>query len=209
MLAGLSPYLSEPLKEEALREALAAARKIEGEWSRSQALAGLSPYLSEPLKEEALREALAAARKIKYEPSRAKALAELVPRLAELGYPDKALAAAREIRDADDRAQALAGLAPHLPEPLLGEALAAARWIRDKESRAQVLAGLEPHVAQLPSQQLYPAWQETLSVLAIRSTRRDLVSDLRALAPVIAALGGEEAVAETFRAIQDVGRWWP
>jgi len=27
--------------------------------------------------------------------------------------------------------------------------------------------------------------------------------------PVIAKLGGAEAVAETFRAIQDVGRWWP
>ena len=26
---------------------------------------------------------------------------------------------------------------------------------------------------------------------------------------VIAKLGGEEAIAETFRAIQDVGRWWP
>jgi len=26
---------------------------------------------------------------------------------------------------------------------------------------------------------------------------------------LVAALGGAEAVAETFRAIQDVGRWWP
>jgi len=34
-------------------------------------------------------------------------------------------------------------------------------------------------------------------------------ADLPALAPVIAALGGVEAVVETFRAIQDVGRWWP
>jgi len=34
-------------------------------------------------------------------------------------------------------------------------------------------------------------------------------ADLPALAPVIAALGGAEAVAETCRAIQDVGRWWP
>jgi hypothetical protein len=33
--------------------------------------------------------------------------------------------------------------------------------------------------------------------------------DLIALVPVLAALGGAEAVAEAFRAIQDVGRWWP
>ena len=37
----------------------------------------------------------------------------------------------------------------------------------------------------------------------------ELMADLRALAPVISALGGSEAVGETFRAIQDVGRWWP
>jgi hypothetical protein len=55
---------------------------------------------------------------------------------------------------------------------------------------------------------LYPLWAETLPVLVSR-TRRNLLSDLRALAPVIAKLGGAEAVAETFRAIQDVGRWWP
>jgi len=33
--------------------------------------------------------------------------------------------------------------------------------------------------------------------------------DLIALVPVLTALGGAEAVAETIRAIQDVGRWWP
>ena len=37
----------------------------------------------------------------------------------------------------------------------------------------------------------------------------DLLADLRALEPVVARLGGEEAIAETFHAIQDVGRWWP
>lgn len=49
---------------------------------------------------------------------------------------------------------------------------------------------------------------ETLPVLA-RRTRQDLLSDLESLAPVIHALGGEPAAAETFRAIQDVARWWP
>ena len=36
---------------------------------------------------------------------------------------------------------------------------------------------------------------------------QDLLSDLTALIPVILALGGQEALLETARAIQDVGRW--
>jgi len=36
-----------------------------------------------------------------------------------------------------------------------------------------------------------------------------LLADLRALVPVILRLGGPQAVAEIFWAIQDVGRWWP
>lgn len=42
-----------------------------------------------------------------------------------------------------------------------------------------------------------------------RRTRADLLSDLQALVPVIATLGGETAVVETFNAVADVGRWWP
>lgn len=50
---------------------------------------------------------------------------------------------------------------------------------------------------------------EGLQGESARRTRPDLLSDLRALAPLIHALGGESAAAETFRAIQDVARWWP
>jgi hypothetical protein len=79
--------------------------------------------------------------------------------------------------------------------------------ISDKNERAKVLTKLAPHLAELPHKELYPLWQETMSALAGR-TRPELLSDLHTLAPVIAALGWPEAVAETFRAIQDVGRWW-
>ncbi len=53
ILAGLAPYLSEPL----LSEALVAARRIADEWRRAVALADLAPYLPEPLVGEALTEA--------------------------------------------------------------------------------------------------------------------------------------------------------
>ncbi|RME77121.1 MAG: hypothetical protein D6784_04300 [Chloroflexi bacterium] len=74
--------------------------------------------------------------------------------------------------------------------------------------RARALAGLAPRLARLERPTLYPLWADTLPVLAGR-IREDLLADIRALEPVIAALGGAEAVAETCRAIQDVGRWWP
>lgn len=38
---------------------------------------------------------------------------------------------------------------------------------------------------------------------------KDLLSDLGALAPLIASLGGEQAIAEIARAILDVARRWP
>ncbi len=107
-----------------------------------------------------------------------------------------------------DCAQALSDLAAHLPPDLLPEALTAAREIRDVDNRARALSALAPRLAELPKAQAYPLWAETLPVLAGR-TRRDLLSDLGALALLIAALGGEQAFTETARAIQDVARWWP
>jgi hypothetical protein len=78
----------------------------------------------------------------------------------------------------------------------------------DERGRVGALTGLAPHLVKLPNNDLLGLWQETLLCLACR-TRKDLLADIRALAPVIHKLGGEEAIAETFRAIQDVGRWWP
>jgi len=74
--------------------------------------------------------------------------------------------------------------------------------------KSVLAAALAPRLAELPRPALYPLWDETLPLLA-RRTRRDLLADLRALVPVIHALGGAGAIAETARAIQDVARWWP
>jgi hypothetical protein len=37
----------------------------------------------------------------------------------------------------------------------------------------------------------------------------NLLSDLSFSAPLIARLGGDDALRETIEAIKDVGRWWP
>ena len=205
-LAALAPSLGPTERDRALREALEAVRAIRYEGDRSQALAALAPHLTEPL----LGEALEAARAIeKWSWSRSPALAALAPRLAQLGHPAEALETARAIGYEGDRSQALATLAPRLVE--LGhpaEALEAARAIRDEGDRSQALAALAPQLAELTPATLSPLWSRTLRLLAT-GTREGLLGDLCVLVPVLAALGGAEAVAETFRAIQDVGRWWP
>ena len=174
---------------------------------RAEALARLAPHLPEPL----LREALATAH--------AETLAILLPRLAELGYPEETLRAARGIEHDYWQADALARLAPHLPEPLLRCALATARALPRRDGwgrsiRAEALVALAARLAAVPRRDLARLWlheQDGFNLLHFlaRRTRQDLLGDLCALGPVIATLGGEEAIVETFHAIQDVGRWWP
>ncbi len=155
-----------------------------------------------PAEPRRVEEALASARRITSDAARAHALAELSPDLTEPGHVEEALALARRIGDEWARASALASLGQ------VGEALEVARGIGPEGTRAQILAALAPRVAAMAQAEVLPLWRETLRFSAKRS-RRDLLADLAALAPVIATLGGPEAIAETCRAIEDVGRWWP
>ena len=114
------------------------------------------------------------------------------------------------IEQTQKRKDTVAGLIPPTPQPLTEEqlpgALAAARMIEESpqedlayfllfsveggtELRAEALVGLVPHLEKLPPATLHRLWHETLPPLATR-TRKDLLVDIRALAPIIAALGG-------------------
>ena len=75
-------------------------------------------------------------------------------------------------------------------------------------NRAPALNELIPLLSDNINGVLCPLWQSTLPILASR-TRAALLSDLRALTPLIHKLGGDKAITGTFRAIQDVCRWWP
>ncbi|OUL24650.1 hypothetical protein BV372_28800, partial [Nostoc sp. T09] len=138
-----------------------------------------------------------------------KVLAQLVhhlpPNLEKLALSE-ALTAARSIQSESSRADALRALAQKLPE-VLPEALTAARSIQSESSRASALRALAEKLPQMPSARLFPLWQDTIHQLSFR-TRPNLLSDIKALFPVIFALGGEVATAEVARAIVDVGRWW-
>jgi hypothetical protein len=113
-----------------------------------------------------------------------------------------------QFSDITPRTDALVSVAPYLPEEHLAEALEIVRTVEYSIGRVDALAALAHRLAQLPSNSLYPLWQDTLYHLAQR-TRKDLVADLHALIPVIVAMGKVEAIEETYHAIQDVGRWWP
>ncbi|MBN3893256.1 MAG: hypothetical protein HWQ43_30405 [Nostoc sp. JL31] len=115
--------------------------------------------------------------------------------------------AARAIQSEYYRAKALNALADKLPPELLPEALAAARAIQHESDRVYALTALADSLSQMSAAELFPLWQDTLHELSLR-TRPDLLQDIKALFPVIFALGGEAATVEIARAIVDVGRWW-
>jgi hypothetical protein len=202
-LAELAPHLPESL----LWDALMITRAICIKEYRARALAELAPHLPESEREVVLGEALAAAQGILDEHDRMETLTELAPYLPELLLRD-ALVTTRAIRDKKYRARALAGLAPYLTEPLLREALAIARTLQDEFETPELLARLVRHIVVRSSITFSPLWCDMLHALACL-TRGNLLSCLRDLDSTIVTLGGPEAAAETVRAIQDVGGWWP
>ena len=102
-LVRLMPHLPEPLKQEAVQEALAAVEEIREGGDRSLALRALAHHL--PV--ASLGAALAIAREIRGDRSRMQALAGLAPHLPQ-GLLAEALAAAQAIGDTFSRAKALA-----------------------------------------------------------------------------------------------------
>ncbi len=203
LLVMLAPYMPERLFE----KALAVARTVESENDRALALAGLATRFPDRL----LKKALIATRAIGSKYDRAKVLTILAPYLSETERDvtiAKVLAMVRTINYEGWRADALVALALHLRGDMLEEALALVCDFEFDGWRAEALTGLVPRLAELSPSDLTSLWQEMLPLL-VRRTRRGLLSDLRTLLPILVALGGVDAVAETFRAIQDVGRWWP
>ncbi|WP_226889779.1 NB-ARC domain-containing protein [Nostoc sp. MG11] len=194
--------LADKLPPELFPEILAAVRETEFERHRTYALC----ILADKVPPDLLPEALAAVREIRwYSSGRADALSSLADKLPPELLPE-ALAAAREFRDEFERAKALSSLAVQLPE-LLPEALSAARQIQNESDRAYALNSLADKLSQIQKTRLFSLWQDTLHVLSLR-TRPSLLTDIKALTPVIFALGGQKALKDTADGIQDVSQWW-
>ena len=108
------------------------------------------------------------------------------------------------MQEEEHRDQALMALVNKLPSYLLSMALDATHTIEKQEYRAQSLTVLASQLVNDPNR--FVLWKNLLHFLAYR-TRSNLLSDVAALTPVLAAFG-DEAMAENAQAIQDVAKWW-
>ncbi|WP_375472038.1 hypothetical protein [uncultured Nostoc sp.] len=139
--------------------------------------------------------------------------AELLVALVKNNFwtPEQGLAYALQNPEPKQKVNSLTELVNYLPPNLqklaLQKALAAAKAIQSEDYRAEALSALASGLSQMPVAELFPLWRDTLHQVSLR-TRRNLLQNIKALFPVIFALGGETATAELARAIVDVARWW-
>jgi hypothetical protein len=141
----------------------------------------------------------------------------LVMHLAKAGRFADAIAMAGRIDPKYDNCvlAAQVALARYAPAPAVSVYLDAA-WeliftddftIRNWNDSEHVRT-LMPRVLERPREQIERDWRRAISVVA-RQHRANMFDYLAALAPIIPALGGNEAAREAWRAAEDVGRWWP
>jgi ribosomal protein L17 len=184
LLIKLANYLPSRLKQLALLKALAAARQIQDDYSRADALSSLANKLPQEL----LPEALTAVKEIQDEYNRADAINSLADKLPRELLPE-VLAATRQIQPDEYRAKALSSLANKLPRELLPEALTAARQIQDEYYRAKALSSLVNKLPEILPEALAAARQIqdeyyrncVLSSLADKLSRELLLEALAAV----------------------------
>jgi hypothetical protein len=133
------------------------------------------------------------------------ALLALAPHLPEQSTTllKEALTAVQAIADSKQQGATLAALVPYLPTSLQQDALMIARSIAWESYSTKTLAILAPLLTQLPRHELYLRWQKRLTTLA-QGNRSQLLGYLGSTAPIIATLGGQEAISETCDAIQSL-----
>ena len=208
VLAALAPHFPLEQRHSVFGEALAAAKAIHSDYARSRVLAALAPHLPLEQRHSVFGEALAAAEAIRNDDARSEALAALAPHLP-LEQLGEALAAAKAIGDAHALSEALAALAPHLPleqrHAVLGGKLAAVKAIRNDYARSKALADL---VGCVPAAVQVDALL-TLIDAAGNLSRPDALSAAAAGSRPTFEVGGQMAVLELHRAINDVCRWYP
>ncbi|MBD2465716.1 hypothetical protein H6G89_32530 [Oscillatoria sp. FACHB-1407] len=185
-----------PHSPQLLSDILKEVHATEDSFQRALALSKLVPF-----KPEILSEVLGSARSIRAV-GQIKILSNLIPYRPAL--LQEALKAAREVLDNHVRSNVMSSLVPYAPE-ILSEVLETIHAIPGDVPRAYALGTL---VAQCNlGSQNYDFWKEILHTLANRD-RQDLLRNIPNLSRAIFELGGEEAIAGVFQAIQQVCRWW-
>jgi hypothetical protein len=199
-LQGLAPRLPESL----VRTAIASAGAYYDDFWRSMAVAPLLSRLGELGHGD---EALTQHSLLTSGWDLAMVLGNIAPHLSadSLG---RALEIASSL-NRFERSTALAGLLCRQSE--LGEdaaVLPEAAAIPEEKQRATVLS----YIATRASQDLQTAMYEPLCRVLRRLARRpraELLSDISALAPLLAAFGGKDAIADIADLIVEIGKWFP
>ena len=88
---------------------------------------------------------------------------------------------------------------------MLPQALEAAGNLGSETYRALALQDLLKKITSLSIDA--PLWQKTLHILASLN-RKNFLSNLPQLAPLIIHFGGVEALRETVKAVEDISQWW-
>lgn len=172
-------------------------------------------------------EALKIAKQIRSTDDRVRTVKELFPMLPEEHAEEAAGIVLEAVRDwrARERAEQLVGIVSQVPPAsrtrILLSVFEAAYGMRDQKLGAldrlfgsksgdgvTILRTIAPHLPDLPPAGAREAWSGFLEKVSDRS-REAVLADLRAVVPLLAAVGGQDAVEEVFEAIQDIGRWWP
>jgi hypothetical protein len=146
-LTKLAPFLSEPLKDEMLREVWHTARAIPSGYWRAEALIQLAGSLTDPMKEGALREALQAVWGIENAKDQAQALTDLIPTLHE-PLLHEVLQAARAMKSESWQEWVLGKIVPTLARLLPQEAQIGVPTPSGSE-QVETLAAADNRVRQL------------------------------------------------------------
>lgn len=221
VLKTIAPYLSESL----LQDALIIADRINNSYFRTETLVSLICHLPQSQQESVLREYILKETILKSNISNSIEVIDLLElkslfsesmflKLRDELWSKRALNTWNDLNSANllneqklalDTALLIPYLSDKLEDVLRKTLLIACQT--DDNTRKSLLELLGLYLSQLSSVNIFPLWCETLNTLARRS-RKDLLSDLSALTPVIESLGGSQEIEEIAYAIQDVGRWW-
>lgn len=121
----------------------------------------------------------------------------------------KAAKAAKGIGDASDRSRMLASLLPHLTrdqkKQAFGDALLAAKAIFDASDRSRALSAIAKYCPPSDGREFM---NELLSAVA-GAKRPDALLAAMSSVDLTVKLGGQQAVMELRRSIDDVCRWYP
>ena len=182
-LAGVLPFLPEPLWD----EAVAVVQRMQNDEGRALALAALAAQAPERFV-DTLRETAGLIRSFA---ERAQALDSLAPRLSDSQVAET-LANVLAIKDSEEQAWLLVSLAPFVPEAGRRRALERVSRVSADRARAQMLAQL---VAYLPQEDLQRVFDLASGIKSEYSRARVLIAWAERAAPQ-GTSGLEEAAAQ-------------